>query len=128
MISVNRAVDKNLHCRSSSDEEKDEEMYAAISEQKKKIRPVGTTLNIMGIAIVITAFFYQYRYNSSTGVQEANNESFPFGNMGPFTLFHGYMLLSLLWLITFTGMMIHINTWVCDKFFNCLVVFIYLSS
>ncbi|KAF8602710.1 hypothetical protein BDV93DRAFT_185927 [Ceratobasidium sp. AG-I] len=112
MISVNRAVDRSLHCRSSSDEEKDEEMYAAIGEQKKKIRPVGTTLNIMGIAIVFTAFFYQYRYNSSTGVQETNDGSLPFGNMGPFTLFHGYMLLSLLWLITFTGMMIHINAWV----------------
>lgn len=97
-----------MHRRSLSEAGKDDEMYAAIREQKNKIRPVGTTLNIMGIAIVIAAFFYQHRFNAG-GAGEVNPGA---ASSGPFTLFHGYMLLSLLWLITFTGLMIHINTWV----------------
>ncbi|CAE6434414.1 unnamed protein product [Rhizoctonia solani] len=111
MINVSRAVPKDrqeaagtINGRSVEDE-----MYKNIRSHKKTVRPVSTTLNLMGIAMVGAAFIYQ-----SNPVQRrvALKQASSTGPQGSFTLFHAYTLLSLLWLITLTGMMIHVQTWV----------------
>jgi hypothetical protein len=86
----------------------DDEMYNNIRSHKKSMRPVSTTLNLTGVAMVCAAFVHQ-----SDMVQQRASEASTPNPQGPFTLFHAYTLLSLLWLITLVGMMIHVQTWVC---------------
>lgn len=89
---------------------RDDDMYESIRSHKKSMRPVSTTLNLTGAALVCAAFV-----NQSNMVREraaAKEEEGSTDTQGPFTLFHAYTLLSLLWLIALVGMMIHVQTWV----------------
>lgn len=85
-------------------------MYESIRSHKKSMRPVSTTLNLTGVAMVCAAFAIQtsmVQERAAAKEQEGSSDA-----QGPFTLFHAYTLLSLLWLITLVGMMIHVQTWV----------------
>ncbi|KAG9092536.1 hypothetical protein FRC07_011637, partial [Ceratobasidium sp. 392] len=91
----------------------DDEMYENIREHKRSVRPVSTTLNLTGIAMVGAAFILQSQpIQQKAEAQESDPNSDPSSAQGPFTLFHAYTLLSLLWLITLTGLMIHVHTWI----------------
>lgn len=115
MFSVNRSITKHpASPRTSlliSPDKWDDEMYESIRSHKKHVRPVSTTLNLTGVAMVCAAAVLQSRTVQEQQVQAEENNSN--NSQGPFTLFHAYTLLSLLWLITLTGMMIHVHTWVC---------------
>ncbi|KAG8769111.1 hypothetical protein FRC12_005165 [Ceratobasidium sp. 428] len=92
---------------------RDDEMYENIRKHKRSVRPVGTTLNLTGIAMVGAAFILQSQpIQQKVETEAANPNSDPSNAQGPFTLFHAYTLLSLLWLITLTGLMIHVHTWI----------------
>lgn len=81
------------------------DMYKSIESHKRSIRSTSAALNLTGIAMVCTAFVHHpHAAQKEVTVGE--------GNQDPFTLFHAYTLLSLLWLITLVGMMIHVHTWV----------------
>ncbi|CAE6434677.1 unnamed protein product [Rhizoctonia solani] len=111
MVNVSRDIAATPVGTPGTTRSADDETYTNIRSHKKTIRPVSTTLNLMGVAMVGAAFIYQ-----SNTIQEqaaAKIEQNPSMNpQGPFTLFHAYTLLSLLWLITLVGMMIHVQTWV----------------
>ncbi|KAF8710899.1 hypothetical protein RHS03_02531, partial [Rhizoctonia solani] len=112
MINVSRAVTREEQETASPGGIKaDDEMYRNIRSHKKIVRPVSTTLNLMGVAMVGAAFIYQSNTVQSRvapKMQQTSGSS----KGGSFTLFHAYTLLSLLWLITLVGMMIHVQTWV----------------
>ncbi|KAH7340137.1 hypothetical protein B0J17DRAFT_307188 [Rhizoctonia solani] len=111
MISVSRTIVSSPMDTPGGVRSAEDEIYNNIRAHKKAVRPVSTTLNLMGVAMVGAAFIYQ-----SKSIQERAAKTvgqIPSINpQGPFTLFHAYTLLSLLWLITLVGMMIHVQTWV----------------
>ncbi|KAG8746136.1 hypothetical protein FRC10_006002 [Ceratobasidium sp. 414] len=90
---------------------RDDEMYENIRKHKRSVRPVSTTLNLTGIAMAGAAFILQ-SHPIQQRVQAQENDPNSSNAQGPFTLFHAYTLLSLLWLITLTGLMIHVHTWI----------------
>jgi hypothetical protein len=98
--------------------QRDDEMYNNIRNHKRSVRPVSTTLNLTGIAMVAAALILQFRPIQQH--VEAKAADHPNNAQGPFTLFHAYTLLSLLWLITLTGLMIHVHTWVRAELFSYL--------
>ncbi|CAE7144855.1 unnamed protein product [Rhizoctonia solani] len=89
----------------------EDDMYKNIRSHKRTVRPVSTTLNLMGVAMVGAAFIYQTKPVQERAAQATGQNSLT-NPKGSFTLFHAYTLLSLLWLITLVGVMIHIQTWV----------------
>ncbi|QRV86793.1 hypothetical protein RhiJN_14811 [Ceratobasidium sp. AG-Ba] len=95
------------------EKKRDDEMYENIRHHKRSVRPVATTLNLTGIAMVGAAFILQSQpIQSKVEEQQNDPQSTRDNSQGPFTLFHAYTLLSLLWLITLTGLMVHVHTWV----------------
>ncbi|KAG9122463.1 hypothetical protein FRC07_001132 [Ceratobasidium sp. 392] len=91
----------------------DDEMYENIRKHKRSVRPVSTTLNLTGVAMVGAAFILQSRSIQQKAEAQANDPDSDLGSaQGSFTLFHAYTLLSLLWLITLTGLIIHVHTWI----------------
>ncbi|CAE6444107.1 unnamed protein product [Rhizoctonia solani] len=104
MVNVSRAIIKTPGTT-------EDDMYKNIRAHKKTVRPVSTTLNLMGVAMVGAAFIYQSNTVQERAIKAAGLDPSK-SAQGPFTLFHAYTLLSLLWLITLVGMMIHVQTWV----------------
>ncbi|KAG8795429.1 hypothetical protein FRC12_014592 [Ceratobasidium sp. 428] len=95
-------------------EDEEKFIHKRIRKHKRSFRPIATTLNLTGIVMVGAAFIILQSHKNKNQIEaQANNSGLSSDNtQGPFTLFHAYTLLSLLWLIALAGFMIHVHTWV----------------
>ncbi|CAE6434404.1 unnamed protein product [Rhizoctonia solani] len=78
--------------------QEEEEAQAYTEKVVKHIKDVNfavATSTLTGIALIIAALFHQHYFHT-------------------FTLFHAYIVLLLLWVITLTGMWFAIHAWVFD--------------
>ncbi|KAJ1310532.1 hypothetical protein OPQ81_007262 [Rhizoctonia solani] len=84
MVNVSRAITAKPATTPRTARIAEDEMYKNIRSHKKTIRPVSTTLNLMGVAMVGTAFIYQSKSVQERAAEtvKQNPDDDPRTNMG----------------------------------------------